>query len=64
MYIICLKDRNGTWLSDDLCSASFGVVCSYDVGSRNWIANKEMDAHKGWKINQYYFPFGSVFCIN
>lgn len=39
-------DRNGTWLSDDLCSASFGVVCSYDVGSRNWIANKEMDTHK------------------
>lgn len=38
-------DKNGTWLSDDLCSASFGVVCNYEVGSRNWIANKKIDMH-------------------
>ncbi|XP_022330695.2 macrophage mannose receptor 1-like isoform X2 [Crassostrea virginica] len=36
-------DKNGTWYSDDLCSAPFGVVCSYEVGSKNWIANKQRD---------------------
>lgn len=45
--LLLFKDKNGTWYSDDLCSAPFGVVCSYEVGSKNWIANKQRDLTAG-----------------
>ncbi|XP_056022925.1 macrophage mannose receptor 1-like isoform X2 [Ostrea edulis] len=44
-------DRKGTWHSDAFCSESFSVVCTYEVGTLNWVKymkrNIRLDYNRG-----------------